>query len=587
MSTTHIEQIKSRIDIVAFISEYIPSKPAGSNYKALCPFHNEKTPSFIISSTKQRFKCFGCGKSGDVFTFLQEYEGMTFPEAVAILAKQAGVSIPRFDAEVHTKENRLYDCMRSAALLYNLILTRKKEGAEAGAYISRRGIDELTRDTFLLGWSTENWNTVYTFLRNKGFTDEIIRASGLVTDGTKGYYDRFRSRIMFPIWDLYGRVVGFGGRILTDDTEQAKYINTARTPIYDKSCVLYGLDKAKDSIRKEGAAIIVEGYMDVIASHQNGVKHVVAASGTALTKEQLQLLKRFTHTVIFAFDMDEAGIKAAIRSYLLATSLEMNTKVVQLPFGKDPCDIAQEDPVMWRALTKQGQHVMDYYFSVVLRGARIHELEDKKRVRDALFPVISQIADPVEYAHYAERLATLLRIPFESFKRPSGARQKAASSLMGDGEKGRDSVVAMSPSPIISSVNCLFALVSKYARKVPLSVMLPDIPFHSKELFYLYKDLRETYNAEITVERESLELWKERHREVLEEYILLADKEYADIDDREVQLEFSRLREVLSRYVMKAKQDKLISAIKRAEERDKDDAAAEKLTVQLNTLISQ
>jgi DNA primase len=249
--------------------------------------------------------------------------------------------------------------------------------------------------------------------------------------------------------------------------------------------------------------------------------------------------------------------------------------------------MVQEDPITWMALIKQGQHVMDYYFNVVLRGVRIHQLEDKKRVRDALFPIISQITDPVEYAHYAQRLATLLRIPFESLKKPFEVHQRMPSRLTGDTGKTEDSVITMSPSPIVSSAQCLFALVCKYVHKIPLSMMLPDIRFRNEQIAYLYKDLRETYNAETTVERKLVELWKERNEEILEEYLLLAEKEYGDLDDREIQLEFSRLKAVLSQYDMKTKQDKLISAIKNAEERDSDDVAAEKLTVQLNALISR
>ncbi|MBI3335853.1 MAG: DNA primase [Candidatus Portnoybacteria bacterium] len=575
MSTTHIEQIKSRVDIVALISEYIQAKPAGSNYKALCPFHNEKTPSFMISESKQILRCFGCGKSGDIFTFLQEYEGISFAEALKILANGAGVRLQQFNPKIHTKENQMYDCARAAGAFYQHILVKHTDGQKARMYIQTRGIDELTRDTFKLGWSPAAWSALYEFLRKKGFPDSCILATGLVSRGERGYYDIFHNRLMFPIGDVYGRVVGFGGRIITEGDDKAKYINTPNTALYDKSKILYGLDKAKDAIRKEGFAIIVEGYMDVIGSHMAGVTNVVAASGTALAEEQLKLIRRFTDTVIFAFDMDEAGIKAVLRSYLLAVSLGMNTKVVQLPQGKDPYDVSKENPSLWREIVKKGDHILDFYFSVVLNKVNIRTLEGKKHLRDAILPIISSIPDMLEQTHYRQKLAHLLDIPSEELVLQQGSKVSPQRVARG----GTTRV-----SPLASALEHLLALFSKYPYKIPGEVDLPHLSFRDQKFNALYSALQAAYNTGKKLEGEDMRVWQQKYQHILDEYKLLADKDYGDIDDRAIEMEFKRLVAVLREYVRKIKQNRLVRAMQKAEEKG-EEGEIEKLSAQLDRLM--
>ena len=581
MSTTHIEQIKSRIDIVAFIGEYITTKPAGSNFKALCPFHNEKNPSFMISASKQIFKCFGCGKSGDIFTFLEEYEGISFGEALKILATRAQVQLPRFDPKANTKENQLYDCMRAAGAFYQYVLAKQKEAEQARVYIRNRGVDELTRDVFKIGWSPLAWDALYNFLRKKGFPDSCILETGLTTRKEKGYYDKFRKRLMFPIGDVYGRIIGFGGRIIIDDSEEAKYINSQNTSLYNKSKVLYGLDKAKDAIRKTGSAIIVEGYMDVIGSHMAGVDNVVAASGTALTQEQLTLLKRFTDTVVFAFDMDDAGINGVLRSYPLAVSLGMNTKIVQLPHGKDPFDVAKEDPLEWKRVVNKGEHILDFYLRIVLDKVNISTLEGKKYIRRALLPIISAIPDMLEKTHYREKLAQLLNIPFDDLL----LKKQEAKPLRKSGSKEKNGAISETArkSRIESAVEHLLALFCKYPYKTPTKMSFPHVTFRGERLNTLYTVLQAAYTTGKKVSEEDMRVWRERHQIIIDECSLLADKDYENMDDRSIQLEFNSLSDIVKEHVMKIKRGKLIGEIRRAEERG-DENEAEKVSSLLDTL---
>jgi len=312
------EEIKEKLDIVDLISEYIKLKPAGmENFRALCPFHNEKTPSFMVSRSKQIFKCFGCGEGGDVFSFVMKMEGVEFVDALRELAKKAGVELRRQDPKFYSKREKVLKILDLAASYYYQALLKSKTGQVARDYIKERKLKDLTVDEFKLGFSPDDWEMLSRFLKSRGFKDDEILESGLVVprQGKSGYYDRFRYRLMFPIWDAQGRVVGFTARVLRKDEKMGKYINTPQGMIYDKSRVLYGLDKAKSVVRREGKLIIVEGNMDVIASHQAGVKNVIASSGTALTSPQIEIIKRYTDKIVFAFDMD-ASVQHRLESFL-------------------------------------------------------------------------------------------------------------------------------------------------------------------------------------------------------------------------------------------------------------------------------
>lgn len=403
------EEIKSRLDIVDVISEYIQLKPAGANFKALCPFHREKLPSFMVSPEKQIWHCFGCNKGGDIFTFVQEIEGVEFPEALRILAKKANVELKRGDSQLVSRKSKLLDILRLAALFYHQVLLRHSKAKVVRDYLKKRQVSEASIKEFQLGYAPDTWDGLLKFLKQKKFEESDIEAAGLISKKTQGsgYYDRFRNRLMFPINDVHGNVVGFTSRILPglEDKEAAKYINTPETPLYNKSRILYGLDKAKLEAKKRDYAIIVEGNMDVITSHQAGIKNVIASSGTALTLDQVKLLKRYTPNVILAFDLDLAGQAATQRGIDIALQEEMNVKILTLAQGKDPDECIKKNPKDWIQAIKQAQPIMDYYFDFAREHFSTREVEGKKKMAELILSIIAKLGNKIEQDHWLKVLA--------------------------------------------------------------------------------------------------------------------------------------------------------------------------------------
>jgi DNA primase len=313
---SEVDEIKTRLDIAEFIGQYVQLQKAGRTLKGLCPFHTEKTPSFIVSPERQTWHCFGaCGTGGDVITFVMKKEAMEFPEALRLLADRAGVQLQERGRSVKEdrRRQRLYSANTAAAEWYVKVLATHDASVSAREYLEKRGVDEATAEAFGVGCSPPAWDSLRNHLGNLGFTDEEQLAAGLLVRGEAGLHDRFRGRLMFAIRDEKGRVVGFGARALDDS--HPKYINTSQTALFDKSGLLYGLDRASSGIRENGRAVIVEGYMDVIAAHQHGFSNVIASMGTALTERQVKLLRRTTSTIILALDADAAGREAAVRGH--------------------------------------------------------------------------------------------------------------------------------------------------------------------------------------------------------------------------------------------------------------------------------
>jgi DNA primase len=422
-----IEEVKARLDIVEVVGGYLQLQKAGRTFKAPCPFHQEKTPSFIVTPDRQTWHCFGaCSTGGDVITFVMKREGLEFPEALRMLAERAGVKLPerRVSEEQDRTRQRLY-AANEAALEYFRSLLKTVAGRDALAYIERRGIDEATATRFGLGYSLGTWEAGLEHLRSKGFTDREIASAGLAVQGDRGLHDRFRNRLMFPVWDVKGRVIGFGARALDDS--MPKYLNTAQTSLFDKGGTLYALDRAAAAVRQEGRAVVVEGYMDVIAAHQFGFENVVAQMGTALTERQVRVLKRLTGKVVLALDADAAGLEAAVRGHDVvreaATEDEttvnwaglvrhqetaaIDLRVAVLPEGRDPDDFIRADPEQWRALIDGAQPVLDFRLT---RAAATRDLSDP-RSRSALvqefLPLLRAVADRVVRAHYIQRLSRL------------------------------------------------------------------------------------------------------------------------------------------------------------------------------------
>ncbi len=429
-----VEEIKSRLDIVEFVQSYIRLQKAGINYRANCPFHTEKTPSFFVSPPRQIWHCFGCGKGGDIFKFLMEIEGHDFPEALKLLAERAGIVLRREDPALRSERNRLYDLCEEAAKIFerNLSLTPAVK-----IYLQERGMKEETVREFRVGFAPQSWDFLRKALGQKGFKKEEVEKAGLAIRSEDGssWYDRFRSRIMFPITDANSRVIGFGGRIFAPPAEVlaqagiarpspakategvAKYINTPQTLIYDKSRVLYGFNKAKEAIRSKNEAVVVEGYMDCIMSYQAGVKNTISVSGTALTPQQLKTLRRLCGTIISSFDTDSAGETATRRSLALAAEFDFERKIASIPAGKDPADAVKENPVFWQEAVEKAKPVVDFYFEKSFRAKGTLGVSEKKEISALLLPLISELSNEVEKAHWVSEVSRKLGVPEEAIRK--------------------------------------------------------------------------------------------------------------------------------------------------------------------------
>lgn len=418
-----VEDIKARLDIIEVVGGYIRLAKAGINYKANCPFHGEKTPSFFVSPARQMWHCFGCGKGGDLFSFVMEIEGHDFPEALKLLAGRAGVVLKREDPAVRSEKNRLYDICEEAARLYedSLALTPAVK-----QYLKKRGVADATIKEFRVGFAPQSWDYVISRLLPKGFRREELVSAGLAvrSEDRGSWYDRFRGRIMFPITDASGRVIGFGGRIFDEVQTSssgtsarakqpdagAKYVNTPATSIYDKSQVLYGFDHSRQDIRTKNQVVLVEGYMDCIMSHQAGVKNTIAVSGTALTPFQLKIVRRLCDTVVSSFDTDAAGDSATKRSLSLAAQFGFERKVAVIPSGKDPADAVLDDPQLWSKAVAEAKPVVDFYFEKAFRDFSPATPQGKRDVANLLLPWIAELGNEIEKAHWVKELSRKLSI---------------------------------------------------------------------------------------------------------------------------------------------------------------------------------
>ena len=427
-----VDDVKSKIDIVDVIGQYATLKKAGRTFKALCPFHTEKTPSFVVYPDEGRWHCFGsCNTGGDVFTFLMKKENLDFGETLRRLAQRAGVELTREAPGEDAERKKLREILATASAHYHYLFKNHPAAQRAREYVARRFITAETAALFQLGYALDEWEALKAFLVGKGYAARDLEAAGLVVarEGS-GHYDRFRGRLMFQIRNRNGEVIGFGARTLTGD--EPKYLNSPQTPLFDKSATLYGLDLAKEAIRQQNLSVIVEGYMDVIGAHQAGFKNVVASLGTALTEKQLGLLKRTTNRYALALDPDAAGEAATKRGLQVAREalarktvpvpmgagligfeerLEAELLVIPMPPGKDPDELIHDDPQKWIELTAHPEPLVDFYFHALTQGLDLQNARDKSVAIERLAPIIREIGDRAKREHYSQRLARLVKLP--------------------------------------------------------------------------------------------------------------------------------------------------------------------------------
>lgn len=411
MSMDAVAEVKAKLSIEDIVSEYVQLKRAGRNYKGLSPFSSEKTPSFMVSPEKQIWHDFSSGKGGDMFTFIQEVEGLDFRGALELLARKAGVDLEQFKgpSKESTKEKeRLYEILDIAAKFYQAQLRANKTALEY--LVKKRAFTKETILLFRLGYSPNTGNALINFLKSKNFTQAEAQRAGLITERRNGWGDMFRGRIMVPLSDAQGRVVGFTARQLIDDPEAPKYINTPATLLYDKGRQVYGLHLAKEAIRKGGFAVVVEGNLDVIASHQAGVKNVVAAAGTALTEYHLKDLSRFSGDIRFAFDADRAGINATERAIPLAQKVGVNVSIITIPDGKDPDELVRKDPALWEAAIEKHQYAVDWLIDRYKAVLDITSGKGKREFTDIVLGIIRRLEDKVEQDHYIAELAKVIEV---------------------------------------------------------------------------------------------------------------------------------------------------------------------------------
>lgn len=419
MPSSQTEEIKARLDVAEVVRQYVRIEKAGINMRGLCPFHKEKTPSFFVSPARQTWKCFGCGKGGDIFTFIEEIEGVEFPEALRTLAQQAGVELVYEDPAKRSARARLFEINEKATAFFEANLIRP-EAEFIRAYIEKRGISGESVANFRIGYAPAQGNLA-AHLKEIGFKEDEIITAGLALRSERKpneIYDRFRGRIMFPIANIQGQVVAFGGRITDEESARmkargatpAKYINSPETPLYNKSSILYGLEKAKSPMREKDACIIVEGYTDVIMAHQAGSNNIVASSGTALTARQLELIQRYTNNLYTSFDMDVAGDTATKRGIDLAQEKGFNIKVITISGGKDPAEVIKDNKEEWERGVKEALSIYEFYFQTTLARFNAGLPEDKVKIGRIILPVLERIPNRIEKAHWVQKLAHALKI---------------------------------------------------------------------------------------------------------------------------------------------------------------------------------
>ena len=601
MNGSPVDEIKNRLDIVDVISGYVKLKKAGKDHKALCPFHSEKAPSFFVSPSKQIWHCFGCSSGGDMFSFVMQIEGVEFVDALRILARKAGVTLKKQDPELQSQRSKLYEVCQEAAEFFEENL-KKTKGVQD--YLKKRGISSKSIKEFRIGYAFDSWDSLYGHLTDLGYKADNIEKAGLIIQKqsvtrlpagkagnsqsvTRNYYDRFRKRIMFPICDLSGQVIGFTGRIFKGDESTAKYVNSPETLIFNKSRILYGLDKAKVDIRKKEQCILVEGQTDTVMSYQAGVKNTIATSGTALTPDHLRIIKRYTDNLLLAFDTDTAGEVATKKSIGLAQQAEFNVKVIILSKDKDPADIIKGNPKAWKKNIEEAKPIMEFYFDNAFSKYNLKKLGDKRLAAKELLPPIKRIANEIERAHWLQVLASKLNVQEkllnEALSKVRGPEEDSPSQILQG--KTWEGKAALKKSRLQNLEENLLGFILKYPEHLDcLKKNLTSEYFTTPATQKIFQELKKQKSGkEINVKKFQKEILLDQPYYL--EHIVFQIEHY-NLKDKDVLKETDFcLKEIKSNY-FKKKLSEISSAIKRAE-REGDKKGTKKLTEEFNKLSKE
>ena len=593
------DEIKQKTDIVELIGEYLELKPAGmQGFKACCPFHGEKTPSFHVSSDKQIWHCFGCNEGGDVFSFVMKMDGMDFMESMVHLGKKVGVEIKRFSSEKGNLKQRLLEIHSLSTTYYKKVLNESTSAKSARDYVRGRGIDEALQEKFGLGFAPDDWSKMSDFLLGRGFSEtELVQAGiSLKKKSGRGVIDRFRNRIMIPLRDQHSNTVGYTGRIMKGDDNGPKYMNSPETDIYHKGGLVYGLDMAKRSIKENGNVIIVEGNLDVIASHKAGVENIVATSGTALTQDQLELLKRYTRTAVFCLDLDAAGFAATKKGVEIARSLEMDVRAIMLPEGvKDPDDLVQKDEGLWKNLSVASIPFMQFLIERTLIGKDITKIDDKKAVARELLPALSQMKEMVEREHWLKKIAGILGVEVSILR--SSIISVGSDPRVRPKSKPKTSGTNVDPVRQSKENQAIFILIGSAintdAHRDHLFKKLDNLNIKDELVKSLYNKAKETYNLNIQAPTKSYfqrlrnilvsEPEQEELVSLLDKISLFADKSLGDLPQKQVLAQLESLFQMLHGSELKIRKTTLAQQLRQAENAG-DKETVNKLLRELNDL---
>ncbi len=606
MLSSPVDEIKNRLDIVEVIQSYIKLQKTGANYRAVCPFHSEKKPSFFISPARQIWHCFGCGKGGDIFGFVKEIEGVEFGDALRILAQKAGVELKPMRPELRTERERLYEICELSCRFFEKQLGESVIGKEAKKYLLGRGINEDSIKKWRLGYAPDTWQGLSDFLVGKGFTRGEIVKAGLAVESEKSQnpYDRFRGRIIFPIFDLNSQIIGFGGRVFESslaasqrketeakDDMGAKYINIPQTLLYDKSRVLYGLNNAKVAIRKQNQCILCEGYTDVVMSHQAGFENTVAVSGTALTPFHLNILKRYSENLLLSFDMDIAGDTATKRGIDLAQERGFGIKITKLPSETDPADILLKNPKDWGEIIKEARSILDFYFDSAFSSFDKETPEGKKEIGKILLPVIKRIPNKIEQSHWIQELAKKLKAReediFEELKKVKIAAVYLSDQPQESKENGREAEAGKNAFFLTTGRKQILEekILSLVIKDPTILNLIDERSFNflsekARQILENFKNQKEKNSDTMLTSLKNIN--DEELKNLLSVLSLRSEVEYEEDAEEEIQLCFSEIKSLET----KNKLEEISEELKKAEEA-KDHQRVSKLIEEFNKLAKE